>query len=106
MVAIVLVVRLVNSSLLLLLGRSLRRFGKDKQIATLQGLAPMLRTLFWLLGGLALKGPVSNFIHDLTILLDQPFEIGQVSRSATTGPRWSGWASVPPVWAASVAGAS
>ncbi|QPN61886.1 mechanosensitive ion channel family protein [Synechococcus sp. CBW1002] len=104
LVAIVLVVRLVNSSLLLLLDRSLRRFGKDRQIATLQSLAPMIRTLFWLLGGLvflqnqgvemgaiyaslagagigiglALKGPVSNFINYLTILLDQPFEIGQV----------------------------
>jgi small-conductance mechanosensitive channel len=30
--------------------------------------------------GLALKGPVANFINYLTILFDQPFEIGQVIR--------------------------
>jgi small-conductance mechanosensitive channel len=30
--------------------------------------------------GLALKGPISNFINYLTILFDQPFEIGQVIR--------------------------
>jgi small-conductance mechanosensitive channel len=106
LLAIVLVVRLLNRALLRLVERSLRTLGQEKQIATLRGLDPMIRTFFWLLGalvflqsqgvpltavyaslagagigvGLALKGPVANFINYLTILFDQPFEIGQLIR--------------------------
>jgi small-conductance mechanosensitive channel len=106
LLAIVLVVRLINRALLRLLERSLRTLGQEKQIATLLGLDPMIRTFFWGLGalvflqsqgvplgavyaslagagigvGLALKGPVANFINYLTILFDHPFEIGQQIR--------------------------
>jgi small-conductance mechanosensitive channel len=106
LLAIVLVVRLINRILLWLLERSLRKLGREKQIATLRGLDPMIRTFFWCLGGLvllqsqgvplgavyaslagagigvglALKGPVANFINYLTILFDHPFEIGQQIR--------------------------
>lgn len=104
--AVVLVVRLINRTLLLLINRSMRRLGRHEQLATLDGLAPMIRTIIWLVGalvflqnqgvelgavyaslagagigiGLALKGPFSNFISYLTILLDDPFQIGDVVR--------------------------
>ncbi len=106
LVAIVLVVRLVNRALLLLINRSMRRLGREEQIATLDGLAPMIRTVVWIIGalvflqnqgvelgavyaslagagigiGLALKGPFTNFINYLTILLDEPFRIGDFIR--------------------------
>ena len=102
LLAIVLVVRLVNRALLLLLQRSMRRLGRHEQLATLDGLAPMIRTIIWIIGalvflqnqgvelgavyaslagaglglGLALRGPFTNFINYITILLDEPFRIG------------------------------
>lgn len=104
--AIVLVVRLINRALLLLLNRSMQRLGRYDQLASLHGLAPMIRTIIWLMAalvflqnqgvemgavyaslagagiglGLALKGPLSNFISYLTILLDAPFQIGDFIR--------------------------
>jgi MscS family membrane protein len=104
LVAVVLVVRLINRSLLLLLERSLHRLGREEQTSTLQALAPMIRALVWGLGslvflqkqgvplgaiyaslagagiglGLALRGPLSNFINYLTIVVDKPFQIGDL----------------------------
>lgn len=104
LLAVVLVVRLINRSLLLLLERSLQRLGRDEQTSTLQALAPMIRALVWGLGslvflqkqgvplgavyaslagagigiGLALRGPLSQFIHYLSIVLDKPFQIGDL----------------------------
>jgi MscS family membrane protein len=101
-IAIVLIVRLINRVLMLLLDRSLVRLGHENQLALLRGLEPMIRSLVWILGllvflqnqgvqmgaiyaslagagigvGLALKGPISNFLNYLTILLDEPFKIG------------------------------
>ncbi|KEF42894.1 MAG: small-conductance mechanosensitive channel [Cyanobium sp. CACIAM 14] len=106
LVAIVLIVRLTNRALLLLIRRSMRRLGREQRMATLDGLAPMLRTVVWIIGalvflqnqgvalgavyaslagagigiGLALKGPFTSFISYLTILLDEPFRIGDVIR--------------------------
>ncbi|MEB3323162.1 MAG: mechanosensitive ion channel family protein [Synechococcaceae cyanobacterium] len=106
LVAIVLMVRLINRSLLWVLERSLQKLGKEGKIAMLRALTPMIRSVVWILGalvflqnqgvalgaiyaslagagigiGLALKGPIANFINYLTILFDQPFEIGQVIR--------------------------
>jgi len=103
LLAIVLIVRLINRVLLLLLDRSLRRLGRDNQLTVLRGLEPMIRSTVWVLGllmflqnqgvqmgaiyaslagagigvGLALKGPISNFLNYLTILFDEPFRIGQ-----------------------------
>ncbi len=102
LVALLLVVRLVNRTLLLLLNRTMHRLGRDEQLATLDGLAPMIRTILWIIGalvflqnqgvelgavyaslagagiglGLALRGPFTNFINYITILLDEPFRIG------------------------------
>ncbi len=104
LVAVVLVVRLINRSLLLLLERSLQRLGREEQTSTLRALAPMISALFWGLGslvflqkqgvplgaiyaslagagiglGLALRGPVSHFINYLTIVIDKPFQIGDL----------------------------
>ncbi|WP_254973395.1 mechanosensitive ion channel family protein [Cyanobium sp. Candia 9D4] len=104
LVATVLVVRLINRSLLLLLERSLQRLGREEQTSTLRALAPMIRALFWGLGtlvflqkqgvplgavyaslagagigiGLALRGPMSHFINYLTIVIDKPFQIGDL----------------------------
>ncbi|CAK6696189.1 hypothetical protein BBFGKLBO_02000 [Synechococcus sp. CBW1107] len=101
--AIVLIVRLLNRVLLLLLDRSLRRLRRENQLSVLRGLEPMIRSGVWILGllvflqnqgvqmgaiyaslagagigvGLALKGPISNFLNYLTILFDEPFRIGQ-----------------------------
>ena len=100
---IVLIVRLLNRVLLLLLDRSLRRLRRENQLTVLRGLEPMIRSGVWILGllvflqnqgvqmgaiyaslagagiglGLALKGPISNFLNYLTILFDEPFRIGQ-----------------------------
>ncbi|MBD2550209.1 mechanosensitive ion channel family protein [Microcystis elabens FACHB-917] len=102
LVAILLVVRLVNRALLLLLNRTMQRLGRHEQLTTLDGLAPMIRTIIWIIGalvflqnqgvelgavyaslagagiglGLALRGPFTNFINYITILLDEPFRIG------------------------------
>ncbi len=107
--AIVLVVRLINRSLLLLLNRSMRQLGHHDQLASLHGLAPMIRTIVWLIAalvflqnqgvemgaiyaslagagigiGLALKGPLTSFISYLTILLDAPFQVGDFIRFGT-----------------------
>jgi small-conductance mechanosensitive channel len=104
LLAILLVVRLINRSLLLLLERSLQRLGREEQTSTLRALAPMIRALFWGLGtlvflqqqgvplgavyaslagagigvGLALRGPLSHFINYLTIVIDKPFQIGDL----------------------------
>ncbi len=104
LVATVVVVRLINRSLLLLLERSLQRLGREEQTSTLRALAPMIRALFWGLGslvflqkqgvplgavyaslagagigiGLALRGPLSHFINYLTIVIDKPFQIGDL----------------------------
>jgi small-conductance mechanosensitive channel len=106
LLGIVLVVRLINRLLIWLLERSLHKLGRENQVATLRALTPMIRVLIWILGilvflqnqgvglgavyaslagagigiGLALKGPLANFFNYLTILFDQPFEIGQVIR--------------------------
>ncbi|WP_216901089.1 mechanosensitive ion channel family protein [Synechococcus sp. CCY 9618] len=106
LVAIVLVVRLVNRALLLLVNRSMQRLGREEQLSTLDGLAPMIGTILWIVGalvflqnqgvelgavyaslagagigiGLALRGPFTNFINYLTILLDEPFQIGDFIR--------------------------
>ncbi|MCP9801778.1 mechanosensitive ion channel domain-containing protein [Synechococcus sp. RedBA-s] len=102
---IVLIVRLLNRVLLLLLDRSLPRLRRENQLTVLRGLEPMICSGVWILcllvllqnqdvqmgaidaslagGGiglglaLALKGPISNFLNYLTILFDEPFEIGQ-----------------------------
>ncbi|MCP9857707.1 mechanosensitive ion channel [Cyanobium sp. Cruz-8D1] len=104
LVAVVLVVRLINRSLLLLLERSLQRLGRVEQTSTLQALAPMIRALVWGLGslvflqqqgvplgaiyaslagaglglGLALRGPLSHFLSYITIVIDKPFQIGDL----------------------------
>jgi small-conductance mechanosensitive channel len=104
LLAIVLLVRWINRSLLVLLDHSLQRFGHEKQRTMLQGLSPMISSLFWVLGtliflqnqgfelsavyaslagaglgiGLALRSPIANFLDYLTIILDEPIQIGQI----------------------------
>lgn len=104
LMAVVVVVRLINRSLLLLLERSLQRLGREEQTSTLRALAPMIRALFWGLGslvflqqqgvplgaiyaslagagiglGLALRGPLGHFLSYITIVIDKPFQIGDL----------------------------
>jgi MscS family membrane protein len=106
LIVIVMVVRLVNPVLILVSETSLRRLGKAEQLAVLRRLEPLIRALIWALGilvflqsqgvqmgaiyasmagagigvGLALKGPITNFINYFTILLDEPFKIGHFIR--------------------------
>jgi len=104
LILVVLIVRLVNRIGLQLLQRWANRAG-DLQVANLiRSLAPMLKALVWCLGavfylqnigvqmaaiwallsaggigaGLALKEPVSQFFEYITILLDKPFQPGQL----------------------------
>ena len=104
LILVVLIVRLVNRIGLRLLQRWANRAG-DLQVANLiRSLAPMLKALVWCLGavfylqnigvqmaaiwallsaggigaGLALKEPVQEFFEYITILLDKPFQSGQV----------------------------
>jgi small-conductance mechanosensitive channel len=104
LILVVLIVRLVNRIGLRLLQRWAKRAG-DLQVANLiRSLAPMLKALVWCLGavfylqnigvqmaaiwallsaggisaGLALKEPVSQFFEYITILLDKPFQPGQL----------------------------
>ncbi len=104
LILVVLIVRLVNRIGLRLLQRWANRAG-DPQVANLiRSLAPMLKALVWCLGavfylqnigvqmaaiwallsaggisaGLALKEPVSQFFEYITILLDKPFQPGQL----------------------------
>ncbi len=106
LIFIVMIVRLVNPVLLIVVDTSLRQLGKEEQLSLLRGLEPLIRTLIWVVGllvflqsqgvqmgaiyaslagagiglGLALKGPISNFLNYFTILLDEPFKIGQFIR--------------------------
>ena len=104
LILVVLVVRLVNRVGLRLLKHWANHAG-DRQVANLiRSLAPMLKTLVWCLGavvylqnigvemaaiwallsaggigaGLALKEPGSLFFDYITILLDKPFQPGQL----------------------------
>ena len=104
LILVVLIVRLVNRIGLRLLQRWANRAG-DVEVANLiRSLAPMLKALVWCLGavfylqnigvqmaaiwallsaggisaGLALKEPVSQFFEYITILLDKPFQPGQL----------------------------
>jgi MscS family membrane protein len=104
LILVVLIVRLVNRIGLRLLQRWANRAG-DLEVANLiRSLAPMLKALVWCLGavfylqnigvqmaaiwallsaggigaGLALKEPVSQFFEYITILLDKPFQPGQL----------------------------
>ena len=100
---VVFIVRLLNQVLPLLLHRSLVRLGYSRHLAVFRGLDSLIRSLLWILGllvflqnqgvemgaiyaslagagigiGLALRGPISNLLDYLTILLDEPFRIGQ-----------------------------
>jgi MscS family membrane protein len=82
------------------------RLGHSQHLALFRGLDSLIRSLFWILGllvflqnqgvqmgaiyaslagagigvGLALRGPISNFLNYLTILLDEPFRIGHFIR--------------------------
>jgi small-conductance mechanosensitive channel len=71
--------------------RCLRRLRRENQPSVLRGLEPMIRSGVWILGllvllqnkggidvGQALKGPISNVLNDLAILIDEPFRIGSI----------------------------
>ena len=106
LILVVLIVRLVNRIGRRLLQRWANR-ASDAEVANLiRSLAPMLKALVWCLGvvfylqnigvqmaaiwallsaggigaGLALKEPVSQFFEYITILLDKPFQPGQLIR--------------------------
>lgn len=106
LVALLLVVRLVNGGLERLLASAANRLGETGGLDRIAALMPMLRGAIWLLGGLvylqnqglqltavlgalagaglgigfALQAPARDFFSYLTILLDQPFQLGQVLR--------------------------
>jgi MscS family membrane protein len=106
LLATVLSVRLLNAVLELVLLSSLQRLVPASEMAGLQALLPMLRTLVWILGtlvflqnqglqltavvgalagaglgiGFALQGPARDFFTYLTILLDRPYRIGDLLR--------------------------
>jgi small-conductance mechanosensitive channel len=111
LILVVLIVRLVNRIGRRLLQRWAHR-ASDAEVANLiRSLAPMQKALVWCLGavlylqnigvemaaiwallsaggigaGLALKEPVSQFFEYITILLDKPFQPGQLIR---VGPVW------------------
>ena len=107
LLAVVLIARLINRVVLRLADGALRRM--EHPLITpemLVGFSPMLRTVVWLFAlliylqneglelgaifaalagagiglGLALQRPVENFTDYLTVLLDQPFSVGQLIR--------------------------
>mgnify|MGYP001173635436 CR=1 FL=1 len=107
LMAVVLIARLINRVFLRLADGALRRM--EHPVITpemLVGFSPMLRTVVWLFAlliylqneglelgaifaalagagiglGLALQRPVENFTDYLTVLLDQPFSVGQKIR--------------------------
>jgi MscS family membrane protein len=101
---VVLVVRLVNRIGIRLLQRGAQRSSDEAVANLLLSLAPLVKALVWSLGavvylqnigvqmaaiwallsaggigaGLALKEPVSQFFEYITILLDKPFQPGQL----------------------------
>ena len=106
LVALLLVVRLINGGLERLLAVAASRLGEAGEGDRLSALLPMLRGATWLLGalvylqnqglqltavlgalagaglgiGFALQVPARDFFSYLAILLDQPFQLGQVLR--------------------------
>jgi small-conductance mechanosensitive channel len=104
LILVVLIVRVVNRIGLRLLQRWANRAGDTEVANLIRSLAPMLKALVWCLGavvylqnigvqmaaiwallsaggigaGLALKEPVSQFFEYITILLDKPFQPGQL----------------------------
>ncbi len=106
LVVLLLVVRLINRGLERLLLSAASRLGESAGLDRLSALLPMLRGATWLLGGLvylqnqglqltavlgalagaglgigfALQVPARDFFSYLTILLEQPFQLGQVLR--------------------------
>ena len=106
LVVLLLVVRLINRGLERLLVSAASRLGESAGLDRLSALLPMLRGAIWLLGGLvylqnqglqltavlgalagaglgigfALQVPARDFFSYLTILLEQPFQLGQVLR--------------------------
>ena len=106
LVVLLLVVRLINRGLERLLVSAASRLGESAGLDRLSALLPMLRGATWLLGGLvylqnqglqltavlgalagaglgigfALQVPARDFFSYLTILLEQPFQLGQVLR--------------------------
>ena len=106
LVVLLLVVRLINRGLERLMVSAASRLGESAGLDRLSALLPMLRGAIWLLGGLvylqnqglqltavlgalagaglgigfALQVPARDFFSYLTILLEQPFQLGQVLR--------------------------
>ena len=106
LVVLLLVVRLINRGLERLMVSAASRLGESAGLDRLSALLPMLRGATWLLGGLvylqnqglqltavlgalagaglgigfALQVPARDFFSYLTILLEQPFQLGQVLR--------------------------
>jgi small-conductance mechanosensitive channel len=106
LLVLLLVVRLINRGLERLLVSAASRLGESAGLDRLSALLPMLRGATWLLGGLvylqnqglqltavlgalagaglgigfALQVPARDFFSYLTILLEQPFQLGQVLR--------------------------
>ncbi|MCX5944964.1 MAG: mechanosensitive ion channel [Cyanobacteria bacterium] len=106
LVALLLVVRLINGGLEHVLGSLGNRLGDLGGLERVQALMPMLRGATWLIGalvylqnqglqltavlgalagaglgiGFALQAPARDFFSYITILLDQPFQLGQLLR--------------------------
>ena len=106
LVVLLLVVRLINRGLERLLVSAASRLGETAGLDRISALLPMLRGATWLLGGLiylqnqglqltavlgalagaglgigfALQVPARDFLSYLTILLEQPFQLGQLLR--------------------------
>ena len=106
LVVLLLVVRLINRGLERLLVSAASRLGETAGLDRISALLPMLRGATWLLGslvylqnqglqltavlgalagaglgiGFALQVPARDFFSYLTILLEQPFQLGQLVR--------------------------
>ena len=106
LVVLLLVVRLINRGLERLLVSAASRLGETPGLDRISALLPMLRGATWLLGslvylqnqglqltavlgalagaglgiGFALQVPARDFFSYLTILLEQPFQLGQLVR--------------------------